>query len=353
MVREFVVPALPDGGSRLGGRDYWLARGGPGLDRALQDADPAGGHRGLGYLWGYPDAALLVEVRQPRRFTLSLYFVDWDRQGRRQTVTVEDAAGTRVWDLDRDFGDGLWASWEVEATPERPLRVSLAQTGPDTAVVSAAAFDAPGRGGADRPRLDERTRGDWRGAFGADGYLLFAWRSFNVDVAALPAYAARYELSNVGDKPDPRIHVEISEADVLDTALLYAPPFSPLLGNLWLLLADLVRLLLPARPDLVLGVLSRPPWVWFGVSAPLPPNPDYGLGLDFWPTLLYVNYASHRGLLAAMWLVLVLLQTAAIGAGAGLAYRLGPPGGAPRRAQIARVALAPVSHAFSRLQVQA
>ncbi|HEX2517865.1 MAG TPA: phospholipid carrier-dependent glycosyltransferase, partial [Chloroflexota bacterium] len=50
MVREFVVPALPDGGSRLGGRDYWLARGGPGLGRALQDPTPGGKGRGLGYL---------------------------------------------------------------------------------------------------------------------------------------------------------------------------------------------------------------------------------------------------------------------------------------------------------------
>ena len=353
MVREFVVPALPDEGSRLGGRDYWLARGGPGLDRALQDADPAGGHRGLGYLWGYPDASLLVEVRQPRRFALSLYFVDWDRQGRRQTVTVEDAGGTRVWDLDRDFGDGLWASWEVEATPERPLRVSLAQRGPDTAVVSAAAFDAPGRGGTDRPRLDEGTRGDWRGVFGANGYLLFAWRSFNVDVSALPAYAARYELDHVGDKPDPRIHVEVAEADVLDTALLYAAPFSPLLGNLWLLLADLVHLLIPARPDLLLGVLSRPPWAWFGVPAPLPPNPEYGLGLDFWPTLLYVNYASHPGLLGAMWVALVTLQAVLIGAGAGLAYRIGPPAGAGRRALLAAAGLGLLCLVYSWLQVQA
>ena len=130
-----------------GGRDYWLARGGPGLGRALQDPTPGGKGRGLGYLWGYPDASLLVETREPRRFTLSLYFVDWDRQGRRQRVTLEDAGGTRVWELDRGFGDGLWASWDVSTTPERPLRVSLHQTGPDTAVVSAAAFDLPGRGG--------------------------------------------------------------------------------------------------------------------------------------------------------------------------------------------------------------
>ena len=38
MVREFVVPGLPDDGSQLGGRDYWLARGGPGLGTCLGPA---------------------------------------------------------------------------------------------------------------------------------------------------------------------------------------------------------------------------------------------------------------------------------------------------------------------------
>jgi hypothetical protein len=54
MVREFVVPTLPDGGSRLGGRDYWLARGGPGLGRALQDPDPAAGAPWPGLSVGLP-----------------------------------------------------------------------------------------------------------------------------------------------------------------------------------------------------------------------------------------------------------------------------------------------------------
>ncbi|MGH2356313.1 MAG: hypothetical protein ACRDJN_32305, partial [Chloroflexota bacterium] len=324
MVREFVVPALPDAGSYLGGRDYWLARGGDGLERALQDPDPAGRRRGLGYLWGYPDAELVVEVREPRRFTLSLYFVDWDRQERRQTVTLHDALGTRTWELDRDFGDGLWASWQVSTTPERPLRVELTQRGRDTAVVSAATFDPPRGARHDAPLLDERTGGDWRGVYGADGYVLFAWHSFNIDLAALPPYVARYDVSHVGDKPDPRIHVEIAEQDVLDTPLLYALPFSPLLGNAWLLAADLVRLVLPSRPDLVLAVLVRPPWSWLGVDAPLPQNPEYGLGLDFWPTLLYTNYASHPGVLAAMWATLVLVEGAAVAAAGGLVWRLVP-----------------------------
>ncbi|MDQ3700802.1 MAG: hypothetical protein M3442_07775 [Chloroflexota bacterium] len=373
MVREFVVPALPDQGSLLGGRDYWVARGGPGLGRALQGVGATAGRRGLGYLWGYPDADLSVEVREPQRFTLSLYFVDWDRQGRRQTVTVEDANGTRRWALDRDFGDGLWASWPVAVTPERPLRVSLEQRGRDTAVVSAVTFDSPTAGlpsgsasaptgglpsgsasaPPEGPRLDEQTRGDWRGRYGAGGYVLFAWHSFNVDAALLPPYVAGYELRHVGDHPDPRIHVEIAADDVLDTALLYALPFSPLLGNAWLLAADISNLLLPARRDLTLAVLARPPWSWFGVSAPLPPQAEYGLGLDFWPTLLYTNYASHSGVLTAMWTALLGMEALAVAGAAGLFWRLAPQRQRGRRTLLAVATLSLVLAIYNALHVWA
>ena len=101
------------------------------------------------------------------------------------------------------------------------------------------------------------------------------------------------------------------------------------------------------------GILSRPPWTWLGVAAPLPPHPEYGLGLDFWPTLLYVNYASHGGLLGAMWAVLVTLLATDLRhrGGPGLAPR--PPGRGRRRAWTAGCALAAVCLAYGWLQVQA
>ncbi|MBI3970046.1 MAG: hypothetical protein HY332_02045 [Chloroflexi bacterium] len=351
IVREFVVPALPDYGSAFGGRDYWLARGGPGLSRALVDPAGSGRLRGLGYLWGYPNAELRVDVRRPQTFELSLYFVDWDRQARRQTVEVEDALGRRRFELDRDFGDGIWATWQVTVTPEQPLRVSLAQRGQDTAVVSAAAFD-PARGERRAaPLLDDRTKGNWRGVYGADGYVLFAWRSFNVDVQSLPAYATRYDVSHVGDNPDPRNHVEIAEQDLLDTPLLYALHFSPLLGNAWLLAADLAHLVLPGRPDVAAAILARPPWTWFGIHVPPLAHPEYGLGLDFWPTLLYTNYASFPGVLVTLFVVLLLLETALLATTAALLRRFAPARPASRWPLLG--ALAVCLALYTWLQVQA
>jgi hypothetical protein len=355
LVRQHVVPALPELGSRLGGRDYWLARGGEGLERALLDArDPreAGGgarRRGLGYLWGYPEAQLELPVTQERTFSISLYFVDWDRQGRRQTVAVEDALGRREWQLDFDFSGGVWATWQVSAAPGRPVRIALSQRGPDTAVLSAVAFDAPRGERRDAPALDRETRGNWLGRYGGEGYVLLAWHSFNVDQERRPSYLAGVQASHVGDKPDPRIHVEIAEADLLDTPLLYAAPFSPLLGNAWLLAADAANLLAPARPDVLQAVLDRPPWTWFGVQAPRLEQAAFGLGLDFWPTLLYTNYASHGRVLAAMWTTLLVLGVGLVGSTALLAQEMGLPAHTTARVT---AALAVVLAVFGWLQVR-
>jgi hypothetical protein len=319
MVREHVVRALPDFGSRLGGRDYWEARGGAGIARALVDPTAPGGRRGLGYVWGFPTAEIQLVLAEERSRDLSAFFVDWDRQQRRQRVTLEDAAGRRDWDIDRDFGDGVWATWRVSGGPASPIRLSLEQRGADTAVVSALVFDAPRTDRAAVPVLDAATRGDWVGRYGRDGYALFAWHSFNVDLAERPSYVSRIEVSHVGDKPDPRIHVETAEQDLLDTPLLYAAPFSPLLGNAWLLTADAAHLALPQRPDVAAALLSRPPWTWAGIAAPRIEHPEYGLGLDFWPTLLYTNYASHRPLLYVAAGVLIGLEAVLLAAVAALA----------------------------------
>ena len=318
MARRHVLAALPRFGADLGGRDYWDARGGDLLGRALRD--PASGTaraRSLGYLWGYPDATATIRFRTTTYTQVALYAVDWDRQGRSQVVAIEDALGTRTIDLDSDLARGVWVVTTVRADPDHPLVIRLHQTGPDTAVLSAVAFDPVAIGGNDTAdpralRLDRETAGDWPGRYGADGRVFFAFRSFNIDEARLPGHVAGYDLAHVGDRPNPTIHVEIAEDDLLDTAILYAPPFAPLAGNAWLVAADLLHLLVPSRPDLAGGVLIRPPWHWFGVDAPHLDHPEYGLGLDFWPTIIWSNYASHRTVIGVAATVLVVLETTAV-----------------------------------------
>ena len=74
-------------------------------------------------------------------FRLSLYAVDWDRRDRRQSILVKDARGWRQSQLDRDFSEGVWLRYSVEATPLVPVDIYVQSAGPDTAVLSALAFD--------------------------------------------------------------------------------------------------------------------------------------------------------------------------------------------------------------------
>lgn len=317
MVRRHVVPTMTRFGATYGGQDYWDAREGDRLVLALRDPDPATGRsRSLGYLWGLPNASVTItalESEAPilRDVSLGLYVIDWDRQGRTETMMITDAIDTRRIELDQGLDEGVWVRAVIRIDPANPVTVGIRQTGPDTSVVSAMTFDpiSPGIAGSSREvRLDRHTRGEWPRTYGRDGYAFFGFRSFNIDLAKLPSYVKGYELRHVGDREHPTIHVEVPEDDLLDTAMLYAPPFSPILGNIWLLGADAFHLVVPSRPDLTQGVLLRPPWTWFGIGAPVPPHPEYGLGLDFWPTLIWTVHASHTGVLVVAGIVLLGLQ---------------------------------------------
>jgi hypothetical protein len=318
MARRHVLASLPRFGADFGGRDYWDARGGDLLVRALRD-EASGTPRkyNLGYLWGYPDAWAIIHFREPRDVQIGIYAVDWDRRARTQSLAIDDASGTRTLAVGPEMATGVWVVTTVHGNPRTPVTIRLRQTGPDTAVLSAITFDPPAgtlTAGADPRgwRLDPSTAGDWPGRYGSDGRIFPAFRSFNIDDVQLPAYIDRYEFGNKGDRPNPTIHVEIAEDDLLDTAILYATPFSPVLGNAWLVAADILHLIVPARPDLADGILIRPPWRWFGVLAPRLEHPEYGLGLDFWPTIIWSNYRSHPRVIALSAITLVTVEGVAI-----------------------------------------
>src|SRR5205814_5485767 len=133
-----------------------------------------------------------------------------------------------------------------------PVRVAVSATGPDTPVVSGAFFDPASGGRQEAPRRDTATRGAWTNRFGRDGFVLFAWRRGNVDLANLPAYLRGYGGGS-GD------WIDTGESDLEDTALLYAPPFSPLLAHFWLLAGDAISILAPHHVALLQLALGSPP----------------------------------------------------------------------------------------------
>ena len=106
-------------------------------------------------------------------------------------------------------------------------------------------------------------------------------------------------------------------------AVLYAYQFSPLLAHAWLLRADAVNLIAPDRTDWLADALGRTPWLRFGIDA-VPPNPEHGLGLDFWSLSLTESFLAYPGLLFWVAALLLVLQFTALGAWVGLSGRIWP-----------------------------
>jgi hypothetical protein len=192
----------------------------------------------------------------------------------------------------------------------------------DVPVLSGLFFDPPRPLTADAPARDVSTRGAWTGRYGADGYVLFGWRRGGIDVGRLPPYVAGYAGGE-------RVWLDTGEAELADTALLYAPAFSPLLGHAWLLGGDLATALFPRNGALQQRVLASPPWRYLAGLEVLPPHPEYGLGLDFWQVLLRARFRSHPAVMAGVWIGSVALALGAFLAGAGLWRELARPCGPP------------------------
>jgi hypothetical protein len=302
MFRDHILPYLVDDGVAYGGaraQAYWRHFGGPEAGRQLArptDVRPAGATvgttvpapavegdppRGLGYLFGGEGTLRLrLDVRRDVRFAATVYACDWDHRGRRQGLTLTDAGGVRRYTLGADFSGCEYLTWPVEARPGAPLELRLDGLAGDVPVISALFFDPPGAAGAagttgsgqpDLPRRDVTTRGAWPGRYGAEGYVLFAWRRGAVDVGRLPDDVSGYEGGE-------RVWLDTGEAELADTALLYAPAFSPLLAHSWLLGSDAVATFFPSDGALQQRALASPPWRSLAGLDRNSPHPEYGLG---------------------------------------------------------------------------
>jgi hypothetical protein len=358
MFRDHVLPQLPDYGVAYGGARaaaYWRHFGGPEagrqlvrpLDVAPSGPAPAGGAagpgpalegdapRGLGYAYAEQGPlSLRVDVGRAATFAATLYACDWDHRGRRERIQVTDAGGAREAVLDADFSGCQYLTWPVSVAPGAPLDVQVTSLGGDVPVLSALFFDpAPPPGGPAGPGGPVRSVGSapvgaWPGRYGADGYVLFAWRRGGVDVGRLPPYVAGY---GGGD----RVWIDTGEEELGETALLYSAAFSPLPAHAWLLANDLLVAVAPGNQALQQRALASPPWRYLAGVPVLPPHPEYGLGLDAWQVLLWSQLASHGRFMTGVWAVSAALLLGAGLCALGLWRALrggGPPVVTPARA---------------------
>ena len=253
--------------------------------------------RGLGHLIDR-DSPLIVKFWPTRaaRFALTLYFCNYDGPPdvpRHQNVTVVDSYEAQTLRIE-DFAGGVYATWTIDAVPGEPIIVAAYDSGRAFPVISGVFFDPMPTGDRPLPTIDRTTGGAWVGRYGSDGAVLPAYEMGPRDAGALPTYIDTV----TGGTP---VWVDTGELERSETALLYAPGFSPIAAHAWLLGNDLIAALFPANTALRQKALASPPWRYVHGLEIHSPHPEYGLGIDLWPLAMRDWFASWPRVMAAVW----------------------------------------------------
>jgi len=135
--------------------------------------------------WYNPQTfGLAVDFNDRNSHQFSIYAVDWDNQGRAETIQIVDANTNAVLDTENisNFTNGVYLVWSVSGN----VIINVTATSGPNAVVSGVFF---GAGDPPTPAVvsfiasDAATHGNWQGAYGTDGYAVAN------DSQSIPAYA--------------------------------------------------------------------------------------------------------------------------------------------------------------------
>jgi hypothetical protein len=115
---------------------------------------------------------------------VALYAMDWDNNRRTETVEVIDSATGAVLDTRSlaNFQNGVYLVWNLRGD----VRLKVTDTGPTNAVATALFF-GNAVASASFVTTDTTTQGNWKGAYGSDGFDLAQDPSGNNP--SLPSYA--------------------------------------------------------------------------------------------------------------------------------------------------------------------
>lgn len=122
---------------------------------------------------------------------VGLYLLDWDGQGRSESVQITDAASNAVLSTQNvsNFGNGTYLVWNLSGH----VKITITCTGGLNAVASGLFFGpvpAVTSATVSYVKTDSATSGTWTGVYGTDGYAVFN------EATSLPAYAQVTPLNN-------------------------------------------------------------------------------------------------------------------------------------------------------------
>jgi hypothetical protein len=119
-----------------------------------------------------------LSFKEAYKGNLHLYAVDWDKQARREVITVNGQSVALS-----DFSEGAWVSFPIEVAAGGTVTITVDRTSGPNAVLSGIFLGDAGTPPA-RP-LTSAPQGSWVGTYGATGYDLAAWNSGSTDLTSL------------------------------------------------------------------------------------------------------------------------------------------------------------------------
>ncbi len=150
---------------------------------------------------------------------LHLYAVDWNTTERRELITVDGQTAS----LSSDFHGGAWVTFPISVAASGIVTITVDRLAGSNAVLSGIFLG--GEGTPPAMPVASASKGNWVGAFGTDGYDLFAWNE-STDLASLPdesvslAQGSRYRWTSSTTETQA---LESPEGTARRAATLYDP----------------------------------------------------------------------------------------------------------------------------------
>jgi hypothetical protein len=129
----------------------------------------------------YDSSQLQFQLSFSKAYTgnLHLYAVDWNTTERRELITVDGQTAV----LSSNFHGGAWVSFPISVAAAGTVTITVDRLAGSNAVLSGIFLGDSGTPPA--MSVVSAPKGNWVGAFGTNGYDLFAWNE-STDLASLP-----------------------------------------------------------------------------------------------------------------------------------------------------------------------
>jgi alpha-tubulin suppressor-like RCC1 family protein len=169
----------------------------------------------------YDSSQLQFQLSFSKAYTgnLHLYAVDWNTTERRELITVDGQTAV----LSSNFHGGAWVSFPISVAAAGTVTITVDRLAGSNAVLSGIFLGDAGAPPA--MPVASAPKGNWVGAFGTNGYDLFAWNE-STDLASLPsesvslAQGSRYRWTSSTTETQA---LESPEGSTRRAAALYDP----------------------------------------------------------------------------------------------------------------------------------